>query len=55
MTVFGAKFPTEEEILKAAEMEGAMVASVSGVVLSWEQTCQLSGEDDQILKLISPL
>ena len=55
LAALGAEFPTEEEILEAEELEGAVVASVSGVVLSWEQICELSGEDDEIRKVISLL
>ena len=29
------------------------MASVSGVVLSWEKICEFSGEDDEIRQVIS--
>ena len=41
LAVLGVEFPTEGESHEAGELEGAVVASVSGVVISWEQICVL--------------
>ena len=45
-----AEFPTKKDIWEAKELEGAVIVSVSGVVLSWEEICDLSGEDKKIRK-----
>ena len=55
LAVLGAEFPTELKILEAEELEGVMVASVSGVILSWEQICELSQEDNKTTQIISLL
>ena len=53
--VLGAEYPTKEEIKEADELESAMVASVSGVILSCETICELLVKDNNIRKLMSLL
>ena len=45
LAVLGAEFPTEEEIQEGEELEGAVVASALGVILSWKQIWELLRED----------
>ena len=55
LAVLEAEFTNEEEIQEAQELENAMVASISGVILSWEEICNLSGEEDKGRYFIPPL
>ena len=55
MQSWGAESPTEEEIKESEELEGAIVAIVSGVILYWETICWLLRRDNEIRKVISLL
>ena len=55
LAVLESEYPTDEKVQKAEEGKSAVVVMVSGVILSWEEICDLSWEDDKIRQKISLL
>ena len=48
LAFLGAEFPTKDAIQEAEELEGAVVASVLDMILSWERIFELLPEDIKI-------